>query len=62
LRVQVLPGGPMKKITDKDFVYVPAEKTKEPGYLSKRFQEIREKQKEEAAARLRNVISNRRFK
>lgn len=52
----------MKKITDKDFVYVPAEKTKEPGYLSKRFQEIRQKQKEEAAARLRNVISNRRFK
>jgi hypothetical protein len=42
--------------------YVTAEKSREPGYLQKRFQEIREKQKEEAAARLRNVISNRRFK
>jgi gamma-glutamyltranspeptidase len=62
LRPMPQVGEEMKKITDKDFVYVPAEKTKEPGYLSKRFQEIRQKQKEEAAARLRNVISNRRFK
>jgi hypothetical protein len=40
--------------------YVTAEKSREPGYLQKRFEEIRE-QKQEATNRLKNVIS-RRFK
>jgi hypothetical protein len=41
--------------------YVTAEKSREPGYLQKRFEEIRERQKQEATNRLKNVIS-RRFK
>jgi hypothetical protein len=54
----------MKKITDKDFVYVPADRTDVKATFTrirKEQQEIREKKKEEAAARLKNVIQ-RRFK
>ncbi len=39
--------------------YVTAEKSREPGYLQKRFEEIRERQKQEAAQRLKNVIQRR---
>lgn len=54
----------MKKITDKDFVYIPANSTDLKATFSrirKEQEEERERLKQEAAARLRNVISNRRF-
>jgi hypothetical protein len=41
--------------------YITAEKSREPGYLQKRFEEIRERQKEAAADRPKVVIQ-RRFK
>jgi hypothetical protein len=41
--------------------YVPSSEMGE-GYLQRRFKEIAERQKQDAAARLKNVIANRRFK
>jgi hypothetical protein len=49
---------PTKSILDKSFDYTPSHRTD----VKKTIERAREKQKEEAAARLRNVISNRRFK
>jgi hypothetical protein len=54
----------MKRITDKDFVYVSSDKTDIKATFSrirKEQEEEREREKQEAAARLRNVISTRRF-
>lgn len=42
--------------------YTTAQGSREPGYLAKRFKEIAERQRQEAASRLKNVIANRRFK
>jgi hypothetical protein len=55
----------VRKITDKDFLYVPADKTdvrKTFARVRKEQEEERERLRQEAAARLKNVISNRRFK
>jgi hypothetical protein len=53
------------KYTDKDRYrsgYATSQQSREPGYLQKRFSEIAERQRQELAARLKNVIANRRFK
>jgi hypothetical protein len=54
----------MKRITDKDFVYVSSDKTdvrQTFARIRKEREEELEREKQELAARLKNVIS-RRFK
>jgi hypothetical protein len=54
-----------KRLLDRDFLYVPADKTdvrKTFSRVRKEQEEERERLRQEAAARLKNVISNRRFK
>jgi hypothetical protein len=46
----------VKRLTDKDFIYVPAERTD----LKKTFARIREQQRVEAEWRLKNAIDLKR--
>jgi hypothetical protein len=54
-----------KSLLDRDFLYVSSDRTdirKTFARIRKEQEEERERLKQEAADRLRNVISNRRFK